>query len=410
MMKESSVFQQPSEPVSPPVGRPVGIPPAGIQIPVGIHRFKKPPNSSDLDPPASDNGPSEGRRRWGGPPGGPDPDPQDPPGRAPDRNTDSKKFKASNIILPALPSPPGFHLWRSSVGDAATASYEYDPDAAHTCITAIEQPTATFVLMSMCEPHFAAADAKLIEAINTLLHSRNDDLARQLINMKETAVKKEAGHFKGRQLLWTVYEHYKVDPKFAVLCKIVDLVKTKVHGDKSAEFLSTWGNVMIHIDESTVDTDLKGSIFEQQMERSVKMTEYSKMYQRASEGHENRTYKFLYDSAKLIVNTERYKTNRDRRQTTEYGFVPDPPWKNKGDPHKDAVERYERKAKKREKAAKLPKKDKPDPDKKPLCRFFLPGKCQKGNSCEFRHSKKTQRVVMAVGLTGPGPDSQNQNI
>ena len=30
------------------------------------------------------------------------------------------------------------------------------------------------------------------------------------------------------------------------------------------------------------------------------------------------------------------------------------------------------------------------------------------NECEFRHSKKTQRVVMTVGLTGPGPDSQNQ--
>ena len=82
------------------------------------------------------------------------------------------------------------------------------------------------------------------------------------------------------------------------------------------------------------------------------------MYQRALEGHDNRTYKFLYDSAKFIANTERYKTNRDRRQTTEYDFVPDPSWKNKrGDPHKDAAERYERKVKKREKAAKLPKKD-----------------------------------------------------
>ena len=59
--------------------------------PPGVNRFKKPPNSSDLDPPASDSGPSEGRRRWGGPPGGPDPDPQDPPGKAPDRNIDSKK-------------------------------------------------------------------------------------------------------------------------------------------------------------------------------------------------------------------------------------------------------------------------------------------------------------------------------
>ena len=72
---------------------------------------------------------------------------------------------------------------------------------------------------------------------------------------------------------------------------------------------------MIHIDEGIVDTDLKGSIFEQQMEKFVEMTEYFKMYQRAPEGHENRMYKLLYDSAKLIVNTERYKTNRGRRQT-----------------------------------------------------------------------------------------------
>ena len=81
---------------------------------------------------------------------------------------------------------------------------------------------------------------------------------------------------------------------------------------------------MIHIDESTVDTDLKDSIFGKQMEKLVEMTEYFKMYQRAPEGHEHRTYKFLYNSAKLIVNTERYKTNRDRRQTTECDFVPDP--------------------------------------------------------------------------------------
>ena len=212
--------------------------------------------------------------------------------------------------------------------------------------------------MSMCEPFFAALGAKATEAINTLLNSRNDDVARQLINVKEAAVKKEAGRPKGRQLLWTVYGYYEVDPKFAFLFKMIDLAKTKLHGDRLAAFLATWDNVMIHIDESTVDTDLKGSIFEQQMEKSVKMTEYFKMCQRAPEGHGNRTYKFQYDSAKLIVNTERYKTNRDRRQTAEYDFVLDPSRKNKrGDPHKDAAERYDRKVKKREKAAKLPKKD-----------------------------------------------------
>lgn len=76
-------------------------------------------------------------------------------------------------------------------------------------------------------------------------------------------------------------------PKSAILLKIIDLAKTKLHGDKLAEFLARGTNVMIHIDESTLDTDLKGSIVEQQTEKFVKMSEYFKMYQRAPEGHEN---------------------------------------------------------------------------------------------------------------------------
>ena len=114
-----------------------------------------------------------------------------------------------------MPSPPGFHPWRLSARDAVTASYEYNPDAAHTWITAIEKPIATFDLMNMCEPHFAALDAKLVEAINTLLSSRNDDLARQLVNVKEAAVKKEAGRLKG-------------SPKSSVLFKMIVLIPSHV--------------------------------------------------------------------------------------------------------------------------------------------------------------------------------------
>ena len=159
------------------------------------------------------------------------------------------------------------------------------------------------------------------------------------------------------------------------------LWKPGAHGDKLAEFLATWDDIMIHIDESTVDTDLKGSIFEQ-MEKPAKMIEYLKMYQRAPEGHENGTFKFLYDSAKLIVNTERYKTNRDRRQTTECDFVPDP-FCGRTRPRRAILTKMLRTST-REKSRSARKQqsfpnDKPDPDKAPLCRFCLLGKCQKGN-------------------------------
>ena len=64
MMRRNPVFKRTSEPVTSPVAQPMGIPPAGAH-PAGVNRFKKPPNSSDLDPPASDGGPPEGEKMGG---------------------------------------------------------------------------------------------------------------------------------------------------------------------------------------------------------------------------------------------------------------------------------------------------------------------------------------------------------
>ena len=101
MMNENSIPRRQSEPVIPPVVQNSGMPRVGAH-PAGTNSIKRPTESNDLGPPASDSGPSEGRRRWGGPPGGSDPDPHEPPGRAPDIISDSKKSKASNIIVKPL--------------------------------------------------------------------------------------------------------------------------------------------------------------------------------------------------------------------------------------------------------------------------------------------------------------------
>ena len=145
--ERNPIPQRPPEPMIPPVAQNSEILPVGLH-PAGTNKFERPPNPNDPDPLASDGGPLEGRRRWGGPPGGSDPDPQEPPGRVPDRIPDSKKSKASNITLLRCHLRQDFTNGdRRLRRDAVTASYEYNPDAAHNWIIAVEKPTATFDLM-----------------------------------------------------------------------------------------------------------------------------------------------------------------------------------------------------------------------------------------------------------------------
>eukprot|EP00972_Heterocapsa_arctica_P033300 4901261-Heterocapsa_arctica.AAC.1 len=55
------------------------------------------------------------------------------------------------------------------------------------------------------------------------------DLTRRLYNMKERCIKEHGNNIKGRQLLWTIYESFKVDPNSGTLFGIEDLMAVVLH-------------------------------------------------------------------------------------------------------------------------------------------------------------------------------------
>eukprot|EP00972_Heterocapsa_arctica_P070907 10475893-Heterocapsa_arctica.AAC.1 len=80
-------------------------------------------------------------------------------------------------------------------------------------------------------------NAKLTKAFNIAMDGRNDDLAKRLFNLKESTIKDFQEKVKGRQLMWVIYDSYKVDPNSGVLFGIQDLLREKMHGVQMDEFL-----------------------------------------------------------------------------------------------------------------------------------------------------------------------------
>eukprot|EP00972_Heterocapsa_arctica_P099040 14615691-Heterocapsa_arctica.AAC.1 len=71
---------------------------------------------------------------------------------------------------------------------------------------------ATFGQMGTSLEKLDQLDAKLTEAINVMMTGMTSDLAKPIFNMKEKCIKEHGKNIEGRQLLWTIYEVFKVDP------------------------------------------------------------------------------------------------------------------------------------------------------------------------------------------------------
>eukprot|EP00972_Heterocapsa_arctica_P015761 2322549-Heterocapsa_arctica.AAC.1 len=58
--------------------------------------------------------------------------------------------------------------------------------------------------------------------------------------MKEKCIKEHGKKIKGRQVLWTIYEFFKVDPNSGTLFGNEDLLAVVLRGVKLDEFLAEW--------------------------------------------------------------------------------------------------------------------------------------------------------------------------
>eukprot|EP00972_Heterocapsa_arctica_P092759 13680391-Heterocapsa_arctica.AAC.1 len=87
---------------------------------------------------------------------------------------------------------------------------------------------------------FDQLGAKLTKASNSMMVGLTTDLNRRLFNLKEKCIKDHGTKVKGRQLLWTIYQFFKVDPNPDALFGVEDLMAVVMHGNKLDEFLAKW--------------------------------------------------------------------------------------------------------------------------------------------------------------------------
>jgi hypothetical protein len=358
------------------------------------------------------------RNPGGGPGGGRGPDPPAGPPHGPphesedDDDTRRAKKVTGTIDLGKLPTPGGFHLWRSVVRDEVSAVYA-DTQAAFRYVLELEGPEATLESMGRFPKDLTQLDAKLTKAINLMMLGLTTDLAKRLFNLKESYIKHNGQKIKGRQLMWVIYQFFAVDPASGVLFGVEDLLEVTLSNNGLAEFLAEWDRTLIHMTDPPPEA-LRDALFIKQVKGCSKLKTEWDNYYKAPIGSETRSFEYLHNSAMQVVERERFE--HARKQITGKGRdAMAAPGGKKG----DGKGKGKGKGTSSTNADGTPwymngtidtRADRP-------CSYAAAGNCKLGDKCPWMHtpdvkSRKPGKGtdVAAAPSGGPAPNKDRSNI
>ena len=167
---------------------------------------------------------------------------------------------------------------------------------------------------------FTTLDAKLLSALSNIC---SGEFARKVNTFKE---KESAADrpVRGRQVLLMMDEFFSTNIKHGATYSLKDLFAVKLKGENLRTFISNWDTVNAGITHPP-DPSVLETLFYEQVNNVRAIQHDIEVYNRAEEGTENHSYKFLVDVVQRYLRRERLESNRDRIHSSLGGPKPSTP-------------------------------------------------------------------------------------
>ena len=352
------------------------------------------------------NGPPGGP---GGNPGGPGPGhtppPPPPPGLPAADYKDPfgrpKPREGEKVLVKQLPDQGKLRAWKESLRDEVMATSNVGAPAFEW-ILEVEHPGSSMASLAN-SGHFPSLDSKLKASLMRVV---SGSLQMKIANDSEKAIR--SGKFlTGRQVLWMIYDHYRVDEEAADLHDVLDLSEVTCHGDQDIErWYLKWGLVLQQQRTEQPEKNLR-SMFLKQMERAPALRPDITEYYRMRPGDQNRSYAWLEEQVRRHLAVRRYRSNRDAYAKSIRGSAPSaaasseptaaPGTMNKKgrgrSPTKSRSSSRARSGSSRKSSPSSGNSGRSTSGKKgnPCWEFMATGKCARGKRCRHAHDRSSMK-------------------
>ena len=284
-----------------------------------------------------------------------------------------KVKEAETINLPEFPNPESHRSWKTATREAvraASEAFKWNHD-------------------SLRDPgKFLTLDTKLLAALTKVARG---ELTREILIFKETEASKSRA-VTGRQVLYLFDQYFKTNEEAGSLYSVEDLLKVRLLNDDLSTFIKNWETVMSGLSHTPDETTLR-DILVGELRQSKRLQYDIEIYDRAREGSEQRTYRFLVGSLKDLLTRERKRKNRDRIARShgdKYGAAASSPGRTSSASGRGGRGRSQSPRPRfpgRSKSHSPGKSRSPSP--KGVCYDFLQGTCKRDNNCPFLHKKRS---------------------
>ena len=343
--------------------------------------------------------------------------PRETAGFTPSTTPSARMKESDKVELDAIPTVPKFRSWKAHLRKAV-AGASGRPNDAFIWICEIDEAATMEELGNSGD--FETLDAKLADAFGRILHG---ELGRQIQIMEDKVAKTQKQMLKGRQIAWFVFERFKLNEEHGYVLDFEDLFNLELKNSNTRAFLNDWEQVYIGLKEIPPESVLE-SLFRRQVEKTDDLKELLALYnQDVTQRGEPRSYTKLKGMVETHLEQKRRSKNRDdmrpgrakslasaggdpqRKSKTgeckafvKYGNCPrgeDCPWDHPKDVKPRGRSPGGKGGGKKGKRGKTPKGGRSpskgrspsnQSERPPPCKFYLQGKCSKGQGCTEWHS------------------------
>ena len=291
---------------------------------------------------------------------------------------DKPKTKEAEVIkLNNMPAPESYRNWKNHVRDEVKSCSDR-PDEAWAWLNEVyDQSISREELEKRLQDpgKFLTLDTKLSAA---LTRSAGGDLATRILNYKENQSRKGV-QVRGRYVLLMFEDYFKTSEEAGSLYRVEDLLGVYKVGDTVQDlrrFVNKWDATLAGMATAPDDAVLRDILLRQI--RPSQLLKYDiEVFDRAAERSHEKSYEFLHQSMKNLIDRERLRENRNRiaeKNKAGHKDLKVAPAKGDGRSGRKGSPSRGRSSERGGKGEKI-------------CYKFQEGKCDKGKNCPFKHVK-----------------------